>query len=339
MPPPKVSLLIPVYNAESTIQPALASVRKQTFSDFEIVVVDDGSTDDTAALLLDIAKDEPRLRIINADHGGIVDALNIGISECRGELVARMDADDICHPRRLEMQVGLMDSRLDVSVCSSLVWMFPRSNLLGGLASYERWLNSIITSEQIARDMFVESPIAHPTAMMRRRELVEIGGYEEHGWPEDYDLWLRYHTAGRKFAKVDSTLLFWRHSDKRLTFTDGRYSVENFLRAKAHYLSRILEQNLRQREVVMWGAGQMGRRLCKHLQRECVTVGAVVSVEEAKVGTRMRGAPVVGIDYLKNEPRLKYVIAAVSSEEIRQIIRARLGSIGFVEGRDFVCAA
>ncbi len=339
MPSAKVSILIPAYNAQSTIHCALASLQRQTFSEFEIVVVDDGSTDDTAAILHNMARNELRLKVINTSHSGIVNALNVGIGECRGELVARMDADDVCHRRRLELQAGLMDSRPDVSVCSSCVRMFPRSNLSGGLASYEGWLNSLITSEQIARDIFVESPVAHPTAMMRRQELLGIGGYEEHGWPEDYDLWLRYHVAGRIFAKVDSALLFWRHGADRLTFTDSRYSVENFLRAKAHYLALMLEQNLLRREVVMWGAGQMGRRLCKHLQREGVAIGAVVSVEDGKIGTRMRGAPVVGVDYLEDGPEEKYVIAAVSSEEVRGIIRGRLASIGFVEGRDFVCAA
>lgn len=339
MPSPKVSILIPIYNAESTIRQALVSVQRQTLRDFEVVAIDDGSTDGTGAILRSMAADEPRLRIIGTSHSGIVSALNIGIDECRGKLVARMDADDICHPRRLEMQAGLMDSQPEVSVCSSLVRMFPRSKLSGGLISYEGWMNSLISSEQIARDMFVESPVAHPTAMVRRRELAEIGGYEERGWPEDYDLWLRYHTAGRRFAKVGSGLLFWRHCEERLTFTDGRYSVENFLRAKAHYIANALDRDMRRRRVVMWGAGQMGRRLCKHLQRENVAVSAVVSVEEDKIGTRMRGVPVVGVDFLEDGQRDKYVIAAVNSGEVREILRARLGSLGFVEGHDFICAA
>ena len=364
---PKVSVLIPAYNAESTLEPALASMLRQTFGDFEIVVVNDGSTDCTPAILDSFARRDPCVRVIHASHGGIIEALNTGIAGCTGELIARMDADDISHPRRLEMQVALMDARPEVSVCSSLVRMFPRAKLLGGLVRYEQWLNSLVTHEQIARDMFVESPLAHPSAMVRRDELLEIGGYQDHGWAEDYDLWLRYFVAGRRFAKVDSTLLFWRTSEGRLTFTDPRYSVENFLRAKAHYLALSLgslpSALCSPRPIVLWGAGKTGRRLSKHLLREGVDFEAVIDIDPAKIGRTLRGKPIVSVDYLRSKcfgisrdescqivhdrnpetastsPSLPFVIAAVSSHGARALIREQLSELGLVETDDFVCAA
>jgi len=351
---PKVSVLIPAYNAEATVEPALASMLGQTFGEFEIVIVNDGSTDSSPAILDSFARRDPRVRVIHASRGGIIGALNIGIAECTGELIARMDADDISHPRRLEMQVALMDARPEVSVCSSLVRMFPRAELLGGLVRYEQWLNSLVTHEQIARDMFVESPLAHPSAMVRRAELLEIGGYQDHGWAEDYDLWLRYFVAGRRFAKVDSTLLFWRQSEGRLTFTDPRYSVENFLRAKAHYLAEILvgpghhvpAQRGRPsppreggREIILWGAGKTGRRLSKHLLREGVDLEAVIDIDPAKIGRTLRGKPIVSVDYLRSETPKPFVIAAVSSHGARELIREQLSELGLVETDDFVCAA
>ncbi len=242
---PNVSVLIPAYNAEATVEAAVASMLRQTLDDIEIVAVDDGSTDSTPLMLDSIATRDPRVRVIHTERHGIIGALNTGIAECRGELIARMDADDISHPRRLEMQVALMDEHPEVSVCGTLVRMFPRWQLLGGLVRYEQWLNSLVTHDEIARDVFVESPLAHPSVMMRREELIEIGGYQDHGWAEDYDLWLRYHIAGKRFAKVPITLTFWRQSEGRLTFTDPRYSVENFLRAKAHYLAQIVPPPLR----------------------------------------------------------------------------------------------
>lgn len=281
------------------------------------------------------------------------------------------------------MQVALLDERPEISVCSSLVRMFPRRDLLGGLVRYEQWLNSVVTPEQIARDMFVESPVAHPSVMLRRSELVELGGcgpstgsgcsaYQEHGWAEDYDLWLRYHVAGKQFAKVEQTLLWWRQSQGRLTFTDSRYSVENFLRAKAHYLEcglRNVECGMApcpprggssQRRIVLWGAGKTGRRLLKHLLREGVEIEAVVDIDPGKIGHTMRGRPIVGVDYLRPQRfgiateesceaahdrnpettswRL-FVISAVSSHGARELIREQLREFGYVEGADFVCAA
>lgn len=327
---------MPAHNAAATVEAAVGSILKQTLAELEIVVVNDGSTDATRAILDALSRSNSRVRVIHASHGGIISALNTGIAACEADLVARMDADDISHPMRLELQARLMGDRPDVSVCSCLVRMFPRQRLLGGMVRYEQWLNSLTEPEQIARDMFVESPIAHPSAMLRRAELIEIGGYQEHGWPEDYDLWLRYHLAGKRFAKVPRMLLCWRQLEGRLTFTDSRYSVENFLRAKAHYLAGLLAPT--NRPVVQWGAGKTGRRLIKHLTREGVDIEAVIDIDPKKIGHSLRGRPVVSLDYLRGR-REAFVIAAVSSHEARELIREQLRGFGLEEIRDFACAA
>lgn len=339
---PKVSVLIPAYNAESTIESALASIQKQSFDDYEVVVVNDGSTDGTESILDRISGQDARVRVINTQRSGIICALNTGIEECAGELIARMDADDISHRRRLEMQVELMDRQSEISVCSCFVRMFPRTNLPGGMARYEQWLNSLVDSEQIGRDMFVESPIPHPSAVMRRRELIDIGGYMESGWAEDYDLWLRYHAAGKRFIKVERDLLFWRHCDNRLTFTDGRYSVENFLRAKAHYVAQMLahDANAGQRKILMWGVGQASRRLSKHLIRNGVPLAAFISINPNKRGQVLRGRPIVGPKYLSDHGAAEtYIIVTVSSHHARNLIREQLSRLGFAETRDYICAA
>ncbi len=333
---PLVSVLIPAYNAETTVESALASVLRQSLREIEIVLVDDGSTDSTVGIAEGMCRADERLRLVRMAHGGIINALNSGIEYCRADLIARMDADDISHPRRLEAQAQVMLESPDVSVCSCLVRMFPRRGLLGGLLRYEGWLNSVQTHEEIMRDMFVESPVAHPSVMLRRTELVDIGGYEEHGWPEDYDLWLRYHAAGKRFCKVEETLLCWRQSEGRLTFTDGRYSLENFIRAKAHYISRMLAAE--SRPVALWGAGMTGRRLLKHLTREGVMVKSVIDVDPRKIGSVLRGLPIVGTEAIDAGERV-FIVAAVGSARARELIRDHLTNRGFRETVDFICAA
>ena len=101
---------------------------------------------------------------------------------------------------------------------------------------YERWINELVTHEQIMCERFIESPIPHPTALLRRRTLVEVGGYQDRGWPEDYDLWLRMALEGKRFHKVTECLYYWREHITRLTRTDSRYAVEKFLACKARYL-------------------------------------------------------------------------------------------------------
>jgi glycosyltransferase involved in cell wall biosynthesis len=225
---------MPAYNAAATLAAALESLRVQTLDGFEVVAVDDGSNDDTGRILEAWQPLEPRLRPFRLAHQGLIGALNHGLQQCRGRYIARMDADDLCHPHRLQEQVRLLEEHPEVSVAGSLVETFPREQVGQGFRLYEEWLNRLVTDADIRREIFIESPIPHPSAMLRRQEILELGGYEERGWPEDYDLWLRYAAAGRVFAKVPQVLLYWREHPARLTHTDSRYSVENFLRAKAH---------------------------------------------------------------------------------------------------------
>lgn len=328
---PMISVLLPAYNAQDTIRQAIGSLQRQTLEDFEIVAVDDGSTDQTGPILDDTR--DPRLRVIHIPHSGLIPALNVGLAECRGELIARMDADDYCHPERLRLQSEFMAAHPEVSVCGCLVRSFPRNYVKAGFLRYESWLNSLIAHEEIVRDIFVESPLAHPSVIMRANELRALGGYRDMGWPEDYDLWLRYFMAGKRFGKVPETLLFWRESERRLTFTDSRYSVENFLRLKAHFLAKLTT-----RPVIVWGAGMIGRRLIKHLVREGVQPIAVIDIDPKKIGGHTRGIPVVSPEELANHPDA-FVISAVGSEGARDIIRDHLTGIGRRESADFICAA
>lgn len=327
-----ISVLLPAYNAQETIRQAIISLQRQTLADFEIIAVDDGSSDETGAILENVS--DPRLRVIRIPHSGLIPALNAGLSHCNGDLIARMDADDVCHPERLRLQSEFMAAHPEISLCGCLVRSFPRSCVKAGFLKYESWLNTLITHEQIARDIFVESPLAHPSVMMRADDLRALGGYRDMGWPEDYDLWLRFFMVrlGR-IAKVPDTLLFWRESERRLTFTDSRYSVENFLRAKAHFLAKLVT-----RPVIVWGAGMMGRRLIKHLVRERIRPVAVIDIDPKKIGGHTRGIPIMPPEDLANH-RDAFVISAVGSAGARDIIRARLTEFGRVEVADFLCAA
>jgi glycosyltransferase involved in cell wall biosynthesis len=340
MSTPLVSVLMPVYNAGVTLDETLASLEAQTLTDFEIVAVDDGSQDNSAEILAHWEQRDHRLRPIRTLHAGLIPALNLGLAHCRGRYVARMDADDLVDPQRLEKQVALLQAHPEISVAGCLVETFPREEVGQGFLIYEEWLNGLIEDAQIAREIFIESPIVHPSAMMYRQHLVDLQGYQDKGWAEDYDLWLRYYTAGHRFAKVPQVLLYWREHPSRMTHTDGRYSIENFLRAKAHYL---LAGPLKERDALfIWGAGKTGRRLSKHLIRGGCRPEAFIDIAPAKIGKTMRGVAIVDKQELAPlwaKYRRPLLVAAVASRGARQLIREELGHLGLVEGVDFLCAA
>jgi len=331
---------MPCYNAQGTVDDAVRSILEQTLSNFELIAVDDGSTDNTANRLRDWAGRDRRVRVLSLLHSGIIEALNGGLVACRAGLIARMDADDRAHPERLAKQVHFLTEHPNIAVVGSYVEAFPDDRVQEGFKQYLAWLNSLDTPELIARDIFVESPLAHSSTMIRADWLRQVGGYQEHGWPEDYDLWLRMHVAGARMGKVQELLLDWREHPDRLTRTDGRYSVENFLRAKAHYLC---QGPLSDREaVVIWGAGQMGRRLSKHLERGGASLVAFVDIDPKKIGSIKRGLPILSAEELPDllrQYREPVVLAAVGSRGARDLIRARLDGMGLVETQDYWAVA
>jgi cellulose synthase/poly-beta-1,6-N-acetylglucosamine synthase-like glycosyltransferase len=338
--PPAVSVLLPCYNAEATLDEAMESILGQTLSDLEAVAVNDGSEDTSGQRLAEWARRDPRVRPLDRPHAGIIAALNVGLTFCRAPLIARMDADDRAHPERLSRQVGFLGSHPEVAVVGCLVQGFPADEVREGFRVYLEWLNGLETPEEIARQIFVESPLAHPSVVVRKEWLDRAGGYQDHGWPEDYDLWLRLHLMGAQLSKVPEVLLDWREHPVRLTRTDSRYSVENFLRAKAHYL---LEGPLREREaVILWGAGPMGRRLSEHLAREGAPLVGFVDNDPAKIGRRRRGLPIVGPEDLltlwRTCPR-PVVLTAVGARGARSLIRRQLADMGLAEGRDWWAVA
>ena len=341
MSDPLVSVLLPIFNAEDTVEAALRSLSAQSLTDFEIVAVDDGSSDRTARLLAEYAADESRLRVIRADHAGLIDALNLGLTHCRGRLVARMDADDIALPGRLALQAEFLDRHPEVSIVATAMEITSPSGEVGeGFRIYGEWQNGLITHDDICREIFIESPITHPTVVLRRDELAELGAYQDRGWAEDYDLWLRYYAAGKRFAKIPEVLLQWREHPQRLTRTDSRYSVENFLRAKAHYL---LAGPLRDRDALfVWGAGRTGRRLSKHLIRGGRTPEFFIDIAPDRIGGTLRRVPVIGPEDLAdhwNEHRSPILLAAVASRGARALIRNELDRQGLTETEDFLCVA
>jgi len=336
--PPKVSVLLPVWNGLPFLSCCLRSLDRQTFPDFEVVAVDDGSSDGSAALLDDHARRDPRWRVLRRPHSGLVESLNAGLTACRGRLVARMDADDACHPRRLELQVRRLDEHADVGVVSCRVRHVPVHGVGEGFRIYEAWLNRLATHDAMLRERFIESPIAHPSVVVRREVLERAGGWRDMGWPEDYDLWLRLAESGTVFAKVPEVLYFWREHPGRLTRTDRRYAVERFLRAKAHFLLRGPLAG--KRPVIIWGAGQTGRRLSKHLLRGGADIRAFLDIDPEKIGRTLRGIPIHAPEELPLLlPPEAVVLAAVASRGARALIRARLSRAGLVEGKRYWCVA
>ena len=179
--------------------------------------MDDHSSDNAIGQL---AQTDSRIKILESTGTGVVRAFNQGMHASKGLFVARMDADDIALPQRLETQVNFLRDHPAIGICGACVEIFSTTGIQGGNARYQDWLNSVRTAEQVHRELFIESPIPNPGAMFRRDVLIGLGGYREVDWPEDYDLFLRADQAGIRMAKPEPILLRWREHKNRLTHID-----------------------------------------------------------------------------------------------------------------------
>jgi glycosyltransferase involved in cell wall biosynthesis len=333
---PRVSILLPVFNAEPTLPECLDSLLAQKFSDFEIIAVDDGSTDGTADILLEYSRKDSRIRMINTEHSGIVTTLNAAYRYAQAPYIARMDADDISLPERLTKQVELLDDRSDIAVCGCLVGPIPGITLGAGYEEYFRWINDLTEPEEIGLNIYVESPMPHPTVMFRRGPYEQVGGYQDHRWPEDYDLWLRMHLAEFKFAKVPDVLVQWRDHPNRFSRRNPRYDIDAFFRAKANYLAQGPLRGVE--EVVVWGAGKTSRRRSEYLKEYGIRIIAYIDVDPNKIGNSVRGVPVVGPEDIEKYPG-HLILPFVQARGARADIRRKLAETGRVEGKDFICCA
>ncbi len=333
--PARVSVLLPVYQAQSTLAACLRSLLRQSLPDWECVAVDDGSRDASLSLLRALARDEPRLRILARPHRGLVPTLRAGLAECRAPFVARMDADDWMHRDRLRAQLEALasDARLDAVGCH--VRLFPRAALGAGMRAYERWLLSIDSPRRVREECFVECPIAHPTLFARREILQELG-YRDSGWAEDYDLLLRLLQRGGRVGVVPRRLLAWRHGPGRLSRTHPSYRVERFTACKAAFLAGGFLAGVER--YVLWGYGGTGRSLCRELRRLGKRPEAIVELHPGRLGNRIHGAPVLPPESLRAGLGLPLVVS-VAGVEARQKIRLALADMGYRETEDYVCAA
>lgn len=312
----------------------MQSMVDQTFESIEIIAVDDGSTDQTNTMLKEWESRDRRLRCIETHPRGIVSALNLAAETARGELLARMDADDIADPLRLEMQVNLLDTSRQMAACGTLIRYFPRSNVRDGARRYEKWINAVVSPEEIERDMFVECPIPHPTLVLRRDAFEYVGGYRANSWPEDYDLILRLWESGHILGKVPISLLEWRESPNRLSRTDSRYGEVAFRECKAKYLGKRIAG----RKVVVCGSGPVGKAFGLALQANSHVLAAFVDLDPRKIGQTIHGATVVHPNAVGDFLDC-YFLAAVGSAKGRGEIRSMLIEAGLNEPAEFCAVA
>ncbi|MCG8321992.1 MAG: glycosyltransferase [Cytophagales bacterium] len=333
---PLISVIMPVRNAAGTVKRALNSIIDQTFPHFELIVVNDGSVDNTTSLLN--SYHDPRLTVIHQEHKGIAKSLNKAIRLAKSPLIARMDADDIASPQRLQLQHEYMQKHPGTGVVSCLVNFQGDVQRQKGYFLYCQWINRLISCHEIYINRFADAPLAHPTVLFRKAVVDRYGYYDESELPEDYELWLRWMEKGVRFSKVREELLTWTDSPNRLSRVHPNYSQEAFYKVKTKYLVNWICRKFPAKlpEIWIWGWGKAVFQKSSYLPYHGLPITGYIdlSVNPARQKKR-RVIHYSAIPGPENTLILSYVGDRVGKTKIYQYLVSR----GYVAGVSFYMMA
>ena len=332
---PLVTVIMPCYNAGRTVARAIKSIQSQTFRDWELIVINDGSTDKSGNIVKELAKTDPRIHLHNRPHQGVVGASNYGLFHAKGAMIARMDADDVSRPQRLERQVEALVSDPSLGAVSCLVHFAGNPETAGGYAHHVEWANRCITPEQIALNRFIDLPVPHPTLMFRRDLIEKCGPYNDNDFPEDYEWVLRWISKGISVGKIEDVLFDWHDPPSRLSRNDPRYDMAAFHACKAPYLAQAIAQSgCADRQLWIAGAGRPARKCARPLEQSWKPASGYIDIDPKKIGRIISGCPVVHLDNLPRKADA-VIVSYVGTRGARDVIRKNLRARGRVEGEDF----
>lgn len=328
----KISVIVPFYDAESTLERAVKSIQGQSFGDFECMLVDNASSDRSGRVAVELIAGDPRFRLLYEEKPGVVPAFLRGLEQARGNFVARMDADDYMYPRRLEYQHDFLEKHSDFGAVGGLAKYRGTGTGQGGFAKYVEWNNTVVSYDQILNQRFVDAPVVNPTAIWRKSTGDALGTYRQGDFPEDYEMWLRWLEQGVKMAKVGEVVLDWWDTAGRLTRSHPAYSDEAFYRVKTFYLARWLERyNPFHPDVAVWGASRTYRQRAGMLESLGIQISRYIDIRK----DRQLSKPVVYYQDLPEAGEM-FVLVYVRQWHAKDRIVSFLHEKGYREGVDYL---
>jgi glycosyltransferase involved in cell wall biosynthesis len=328
---PLLSLLMPFKNTAAFLPECLDSIRLQDFEDWELIAVDDHSTDHSRNLLLQWAEKDQRIRVVANEGQGIIPALRTALSQSRGRLISRMDSDDMMAQGRLKAMAGQLLMHGQGHVALGLVRYFSNRGISDGYARYEAWLNGLTREGRNYDEIYKECVIPSPCWMAFREDLEGCGAFRPNRYPEDYDLCFRFYEAGLKCLPSSQILHFWRDYDHRTSRTSEHYAQNYFLDIKLHYFLKLDRDP--DRPLVVWGAGSKGKTIAKNLKAMGHPFRWLCD-NPRKIGKTIYGITMEHYTVLDMLPKAQSIIT-VANDEAQDDIRAFLGARGLKPTADY----
>jgi glycosyltransferase involved in cell wall biosynthesis len=331
---PEVSVILPFHQDETTLHDAIESIYNQHFELWELLLINNNADQTSEEIATYWQSKDERIHVLHEKNQGIAFALNAGLKSAHGNFIARMDADDISFPDRLSKQVSFLHNHPEIDVVASQTQFHSIIKKSLGYELYVQWQNKIITPEEHFLSRFVESPLAHPSVMFRKKLIEMYGTYSTGNVPEDYELWLRWMDNGVNFYKIPELLLQWKDHPQRLSRVQDNYSEMAFHRIKCHYLSKYIRKNTsHEKHIVICGNSSNCRKKATVLSETGINIYGYTDVKVPK----NVGYSFISISEI-TEPEKWFIVNMITKRGVGDSIKQHFLPLGFREGKDFILA-
>ncbi len=328
---PLVSILIPFKNTELYLVECLEAIQIQTYTNFEVIAVDDNSTDSSSNLLEIYATKDSRIKSFKNPGSGIIDALQHAYSNASGDFITRMDSDDIMTPNRLKIMVNSLLEHGEKHIAIGQVKYFAENGVNNGYLRYEKWLNSLTKIGANYSEIYKECVIPSPCWMVYKTDFDACGAFTPNTYPEDYDLAFRFYEYNLKCIPCETILHHWRDYSVRASRTSEHYAENSFLDLKLTYFIKL--DYSESEKLVVWGAGKKGKSVASKLISKGIDFIWVCD-NKKKIGKHIYDSEMQSYTVLKSFKHLKIIIT-VANDDDQKFIHSYLENLNLKASKDY----
>lgn len=306
-----LSIIMPVKNTEAFLQDCLDSIVNQTLSNWELMAIDDHSTDRSHEILMSYAQHDKRIQVLKNNGKGVTAALQTGYQQSKGNYITRMDSDDINELHKYEHMLNQLKEYGSGYLALGQVKYFCATGIGEGFQNYERWMNTLISEGNCFDEVYKECVIPSPCWMLHREDFDRAGAFDTVMYPEDYDLCFRMYQQQLKPIACKDVLFHWRDYPHRTTRQVAHYQGEALLTLKCHHFLKIdFDPSKR---LVLWGAGKRGKFIAQYLVSHNIPFDWICN-NSNKIGHQIYGVYLQS-EKMLNEINNKQIVVSVANAD------------------------
>ncbi len=307
---------MPVRNAATFLTECIESIVNQTFKEWELIAINDHSTDQSKTLLTQFAEKDKRINVLDNKGEGIIHALSLAFENSKYNFITRMDADDIMHREKLQCLFEAINGKTG-AVATAKVEYFAEGGIGDGYRKYQNWLNDLIDTNTHYKHIYKECVIPSPCWMTSREVLDKIEGFKNLEYPEDYDLCFKFYTHAIQVVPVNKILHYWRDYSSRTSRNDPNYADNTFIHLKVkHFLNVDYRSDI---PLKLWGAGKKGKIIAQLLDQKGVPFRWYTN-NPNKIGHTISNTELEDVVHLdkKENQQVIFAIAQLETESLQE---------------------